>query len=811
MLKFWSSENPSNDFDWKSVFLQALQSCPHITIAVRYSNMLNEVHDEGKMTDDEYRKELEVLLSTFGFDILGSKEIWQHYIAFEVDEFEDAIQMDGDQTQIQSLKEKVVKLFHRQLSLPLAGNEETLASLDKVLSDYFTEVDVNIIKPVELNTKYTRAMEMRECRITFESHLIGDSYPASSIEEKSASWMSYVKFEIQDGQIARAQRLFERSLADEELRSYIPHWIEFLSFSVATLKSWAVAEDISLRALKILSEDSFVRAPVNPKYENNISPVKRFLWGIRLIACEKSKNSSLDAINALVSTALSSTFSQADDYLNLLLVSCDAARRQLRRGSAAGQKKPTLSLDSGLEQSIQYVTEAFNYAEVYLASYYPDWTEGWWRLYKYWAKVIDEDIKTSIEGIPATAEFEADDDNVWEKAAERFPNMYFFWQENINQLKSRKHFSRCSKLYKKLFQSKSLDVDRLDVVARDWLIFEQQYRDLDSLIAAWLVVFDALKSHVIQLYAAGIIPEIPVVIDNDNEKASAVQSKLGKRKQHQSDVGPHDDGHWTDSTAVVKKSRLSSSVQEKEGDLPSIVEQTAISSTSSADSCPPFSVQLRNLPFTTSEGEISDHLQRHCGVDSIVDMKLLLSKTGTFRGIVNVQLKDEQSLIAVLSLHESEFNARNLIVEPLSAAQAREAALAAKNKQEATKKAKVAAAGSAPAPHLTTVYVSKLPLEAVDADLLTFFASCGKVLAAKVTVDKKTGESKVSDLNGFIISVIPSRYSLVAPPKEEEQAPIANEPSTTRAVDNQNASSQSKIKTTTSFKPRSIPIKASKK
>lgn len=46
----WVCEiDPSIDFDWKSVFQQALHSCPHITIAVRYSNMLNEVHDEGKM------------------------------------------------------------------------------------------------------------------------------------------------------------------------------------------------------------------------------------------------------------------------------------------------------------------------------------------------------------------------------------------------------------------------------------------------------------------------------------------------------------------------------------------------------------------------------------------------------------------------------------------------------------------------------------------------------------------------------------------------------------------------------------------
>ena len=700
------------------------------------------------------------MLSTFGFDILGSKEIWQHYIEFEIDEFEDALQMEADQAQVQSLKEKVVKLFHRQLSLPLAGNEDTLTSLDKLLSDYFTDVDVKIIKPLELNTKYTRAMEMRECRLTFESHLIGDSYPLSSIEEKSSSWMSYVKFEIQDGQLARAQRIFERSLVDEELRSHIPLWIEFLTFSVVTLKNWTVAEDISLRALKVLSEDFFVRAPVSPKYEANISLVKRFLWGIRLLSCEKSKNSSLDTINAAVSTALSSRFSQVDDYLNLLLVSCDAARRRLLHASA-GKKKSALTLDNGLDQSIQNVTEAFNYAEVYLASYYPDWTEGWWRLYRYWAKVVDEDIKAAREGVSESSDFEADE-NVWEKATERFPNIYFFWQENINYLKSRKLYSRCSKLYKKLFQAKSLDVDRLDIVVRDWLTFEQQYRDLDSLISAWLVVFDAVKSHAIQLYSEGIIRETPVSIGN--EKPSTIHSKVGKRK-YQSDVASNE-AQKVDSV-IVKKSKLvpedlEESHLESNGEDYKVADSMIISSTvdqaaslsTSTDSCtPPFSVQLRNLPFTTSEGDISDHLQRHCGVDSIVGMKLLLSKSGTFRGIVNVQMKDERSMDTALSLHESEFNARNLIVELLAAAQTREAALAAKNKQEATKKAKIAAAGSAPAPHLTTVYVSKFPMDVVDGDLLSLFSPCGKVLAAKVTVDKKTGASKVRE-NIYILRLI---------------------------------------------------------
>lgn len=52
-------------------------------------------------------------------------------------------------------------------------------------------------------------------------------------------------------------------------------------------------------------------------------------------------------------------------------------------------------------------------------------------------------------------------------------------------------------------------------------------------------------------------------------------------------------------------------------------------------------------------------------------------------------------------------------------------------------------AGSVTAPHLTTVFVSHLPLDVSTAQLKEHFGSCGEVLAAKVAVDKKTGESKV--------------------------------------------------------------------
>ena len=337
-------------------------------------------------------------------------------------------------------------MFHRQLSLPLAGNEDTLSWLESVLSEHCTEADTNIIKPEELNIKYTRAIEMRESRLTYEFHLLGDTYANSTAEDKAASWLSYIKFEVQDGQIGRAQRLFERSLLDESLRLYVPQWVEFLSFSFLTLKNWVVIEDVAGRTLKVLNEDFYRRQSTGTHYEMNVTPLKRLLWQLRVIALEKKKKgASMDEINTEVGIAISGRFSQAEDYLNLLFFSCDFARRQL-----ASREDKALS--------IQDVKDSFNYIEVYLSSYYPDWLDGWWRLYKYWSKVVDEDLK---EGGNRIDEPNDGENEIWEKATERFPNSYFFWQENVNHLKSLRSYSRCSKVFKKLFNLKSLDVDRV--------------------------------------------------------------------------------------------------------------------------------------------------------------------------------------------------------------------------------------------------------------------------------------------------------------------------------------------------------------
>lgn len=693
---------------------------------------------------------MEYILATCGFDILSSREIWRKYIEFEVDEYEDMLQMSARKEDLQKQKERFIKLFHRQLSLPLIGNEETLVWLDKVLSEHCTESDEKIINPIALNEKYTNAVEMKESRLTFESHLAGSSYSVSTIEEKANSWMSYIKFELSDEKISRAQRLFERSLLETDLRLHIPLWLDYLSFAVTKLKNWALSGDIATRTAKILIKKDYDLMARSSAYDVSAGPLKRLLFDIRCLSTERRSNSSLDEINSLVETALSSRLGNAQDYLHFLLISCDAARRALTERKEKG--------GAPLSDQVRALQESFVYAENYLGNYYPNWTEGWWMLYSYWTKVVDKDIYEATSGkskSTAAPEGEIDEgDAVWDRANERFPQSYFIWNEKINRLKLKSRYEQCSKLYKRLFHSNTLDVSVGEVVARDWLQFCRQYCDIESLAAAWILIFPSIKDQALASY-------LSLRDGSENEQAAVNPSngadvtKKGKRKL--SRVSFPDEASAASLNANHTEGKQDSKPKKAKvaqgSDAPSHTDSMEVELAAAAAAIaapqqgtslsqrPVNAVQVRNLPFSATEDDIRSHFESFCGEQKVVSCRLLLSKSGTSRGVANIEFGDEVSLTTALALDETLFHSRSLVVELLEVASAREAALAARNKLEATAKKKVV--GSAAAPHLTTVYVSKLSPEVTDADLETLFSPCGSILSAKVSLDKKTSLSKV--------------------------------------------------------------------
>ena len=122
------------------------------------------------------------------------------------------METSSPQDTLQSSKLRVIKVFRRQLALPLLGNESVLQEFDTLLSDICVEADVTLIDPESLKAEYERALEERESRMTYESHITSTAFKSLPIEDQVKCWNTYIKLEVDDNKISRAQRLFERAV-----------------------------------------------------------------------------------------------------------------------------------------------------------------------------------------------------------------------------------------------------------------------------------------------------------------------------------------------------------------------------------------------------------------------------------------------------------------------------------------------------------------------------------------------------------------------------------------------------------------------
>ena len=116
-----------------------------------------------------------------GSDVFTGSELWKYYREFEIDEHEDLVDMQGSTEDIQRSKERFLKVYSRQLSLPLVGNEETLKEFEKKLAELCVASDASLINPAELERKVIAAKEFREGRLIYEMHTLSDKYATASL------------------------------------------------------------------------------------------------------------------------------------------------------------------------------------------------------------------------------------------------------------------------------------------------------------------------------------------------------------------------------------------------------------------------------------------------------------------------------------------------------------------------------------------------------------------------------------------------------------------------------------------------------
>jgi hypothetical protein len=428
-----------------------------------------------------------------GSDVFTGSEIWQLYRSFAIDEHENLLDEEADseadmfsQRLVES-KKRWIKLYHRQLSLPLVGNEEVLREFEANLSSYCVESDMALVQPAELEKKVLAATEAREARLMYEMHILSDKttqQDASSsnagldastdsgkdAEARAAFWAGYVNFEVKQKNMSRAQRVYERALLDcamttststsslslssasssQQLRAVAKLWLGFVEFALCSLQSWDLVARTAARALK------------HPACRSAL-----FLWKLRLCSLEATGAGPTvfqAEVQLLVQTA---GLANVGEYLDVYYMHCDYLKRRLLkavaacRGDESGSGSKSNAADiaaadavgpqprpaggnaehgAALSELHQLLETALGTVCTFLTSYCPSWIEGWCRYCNY-ATYLQEEVlmeassllssKPSSSKIGSSKTTAEDLWVYWESTSKLFPNSFLFWSEYI--------------------------------------------------------------------------------------------------------------------------------------------------------------------------------------------------------------------------------------------------------------------------------------------------------------------------------------------------------------------------------------------
>lgn len=745
------------------------------------------------------RSLFERLIVTCGTDVFTGSEVWRRYREFEVDEHEELLDMQAPAADIQKSKERFIKVYVRQLSLPLVGNEDTLKDFEEKLGEFCVESDASLFQPTELEKKITTSRELREGRLIYEMHLLSDKYTTSSAAEQEQFWQGYITFEKKAGQLSRVQRLYERAVL--ECPQSITLWLEFTDFALTTLKNWQLISSVTKRAVKV--------------HRNSL-----FLWKLRLLSMECS-NEAPELVQATVQHALAAGLPGVEEYLEIYLAYCDYKRRLLQtlynKYQAPGSKLSTSESAEKLSAQIELLQTALQQAQVFLSAYGAQWPAGWWKLCKYQSQVevsllapaqaflvtlaaadaaevgpaIAFTAKTAAKKIKAVKTLPGSD--IWETATKIFPGTFFLWSEYILWARNVGEYEHCRKLYRKL-TNLHLDVDT-EEVCKEWVLFEQQYGTLADLQAALIRAYPHAQSAILRSVAADTAAQAAQQqhhqqshamqvaepahsrADSSHRQAAAQSTTASDSKRKRSNSQTQEEAELKDAQGSAKKGKFSTETSHATYVSEPIVVPLSYTT-----------VVVSNFPFAASLDTVRPLLEDKCRLSGtelseagispeqckVVDMRLVLSKAGHSRGMVEIEFapfvcmteSEEQTTaqrvmlqMVVQALNGSTYNDRALRAEikPLPPPVSAETTMAAGKFRPEKVDPLVAQqrAGSLAAPHLTTVFVSHLPASVDNAELSKHFESCGAILAAKVAVDKKTGESKVREnpivlrLNGF--------------------------------------------------------------
>lgn len=804
------------------LFDRALSECPSIDIVKEMVDNAFHRYEADLISENVLRVLLDRAISICGADVMDGASLWSRLIEIQLDSLQDLIDTSAEKREIQSVKESIVSVYRRQFSLPLLGNKRSLVSFEKVLSDICVESDNLWILPEVLIEKYQTAEVQLQARIMYEQNVLSDEFASSPQENQLAAWKIYIRFEIEDKKIGRAQRLYERCLIS--CPQSMEMWLEYIEFAETYIKEWSLVQSITARTLKI---------------DNNVK-----LWMQHLLAIDLAGSCSLvqlnltetlvkqkeahskvveDTLIKAVTKALGSGLQSGDDYLTILFFSCDFKRRMLlshlqefMSPSSQADRDGSISilLQKILTNNVSSLRESFNEIEVFLSLNYQGWADGWLKVYKYNTSVEDDIVSEVTDAIGSDDNDESDDHvgslsskskEIWERGITRFSKQYFIWKEYIQWARAGGDYELCRTLYRRSLKAVK---DLPEEVCKAYLSFEQQMGTISDLCTAITSTKTIMKKAALRynkiIASAKDAPPINLsktknqktivtalpppqvgqkrTIDNQSLSSNTAADVTGENLIEMGDAKRSKEGVSTEEViADSTANRYSEAI--KKTDIENKVINNGINIVINNDiniETIDRTVMIKNLSFNSTVEDINAHFAR-CG--EIRDARLVLSKVGKSRGQAIIVFAEIVFAEEALKLHESLLESRPIFVEFATVP------------AEKVKGEDQAVSNKIPsAQHPTTVFVSKFSQDVTNSILSNIFRQCGEIVEARVVIDKRTGKSKCHglvqfveesgkkaalglnkvEIDGHTFSVLPSKFPAVAEPVVKIEKKVAD-------------------------------------
>ncbi|KAL5231505.1 hypothetical protein ABZP36_030281 [Zizania latifolia] len=555
------------------------------------------------------RNLFERAITAGGLHVTDGSKLWDAYREYEM-----AILtiIDGDDEEKEKQVQRIRVLFHRQLSVPLADMESTLAEYKSWEAEQGNANDPSLDfdgVPSNVVSAYKKATEMYNVRKQYEDKL---SIVDASEGDKLPEFLKYIKFEESSGDPARVQVLYERAVSELPVSNEL--WVGYTSYLDRILKLPAVLKSVYHRATR------------------NCTWVSE-LWVRYLLSLERICASE-EELQHVFEQALQCSFPNVKEYLNIYLTRVDSLRRRLSDG-----------LDFLLIR--QTFTDATEFLSPQMG------TDELLLVHAYWAK-LEHNLGKDLAAARA----------VWENSLKKSGSVLEVWQHYISMEIETGHIHEARSLYKRCY-SKRFAGSGSEDICHAWIRFEREHGTLDDYDLAVkkvnprlkeLMMFKAQQEVKVDPYA---VPKETANANDSSQKRkpskmpTKQQPPAKKRKDNppKSDVPSDDQGskEQRGSSDRVKAGEVSG---EKTGaSMEMKMDGSQTENIASKESKPNFysdkcTVYMSNIDLTANEEHIRRFFSDIGGVTAIRLLKDRFTKKS--RGLAYVDFSDNEHLEAAI-------------------------------------------------------------------------------------------------------------------------------------------------------------------